>query len=82
MITPTSRHKIDWLRVILDINAAGVPSNHIQDTCKMDWRTLGHLRRGEVSEPRFSRGIALLEMHAKHCPEKHDINRIAIGARR
>jgi hypothetical protein len=33
--------------------------------------SIGFLSRGEVKEPRFGLGVALLELHLTMCPERH-----------
>lgn len=63
---------IDWQRVMLNIRSCGVPLAQLRKYTKMDERTINRIARGEVKEPRFAQGVAILSIHKALCPEKHD----------
>ncbi len=50
-----------------------------QASAHMDDRTIHRLQRGEIAEPKFSQGLALLDLHVKWCAEKHDFKKIGKG---
>lgn len=62
---------IDWSRVCLNLKTAGVSSKYIHRVTGVSDKTLSKWRTGEVGEPRFSRGLALLKLHQRFCPEQH-----------
>lgn len=68
---------IDWQTVVLNIRQAGMPVSAIARKVNMDGNTLRHYARGECSEPRFSQGCALLDLHYSLCPDKHNLDSIA-----
>ncbi len=70
---------IDWQTVTLNLRAAGCPLAKIKSGARMDDRTIHRLQRGEIAEPRFSQGLALLDLHVKWCAEKHDFKKIGKG---
>lgn len=62
---------IDWSLVCINLKAAGVSSKFIYRQTKISDKTVSKWRTGEVLEPRFSRGLALLKLHQRFCPEQH-----------
>jgi hypothetical protein len=62
---------VDWQRVILNLKSGGVSYRTIAKRCRCDESTVGHLVRGEQREPKFSTGLALLDLHLSMCPDKH-----------
>lgn len=69
---------IDWQRVILNLTSAGMSIKGIAHRVRMAPETLAHMARGETREPRFSRSLALLDLHYSVCPEKHDIGALKL----
>ena len=74
----SSRHQyaiplpsVDWRRVMLNIRRH-VPLAQLKRVVKMDDRTIQRIARGEVKEPRFSQGVAILHIHKKLCPMEHE----------
>lgn len=61
---------VDWQRVMLNIRRH-VPLAQVSKVVKMDWRTIQRIARGEVREPRFNQGVALLHVHKTLCPDLH-----------
>jgi len=62
---------IDWQRVMLNIRSCGVPLAQLRKYTKMDERTINRIARGEVKEPRFAQGVAILAIHQRLLPDKH-----------
>ena len=62
---------VDWQRVMLNIRSCGVPLAQLRKYTKMDERTINRIARGEVKEPRFAQGVAILAIHQRLLPEKH-----------
>lgn len=69
---------INWQRVVLNIKAAGVSYQAAGRRVRMAPETIGHLARGEVNEPRFSQGVALLNLHHALCPDKHSVEALRV----
>ena len=63
--------KVDWQRVMLNIRSCGVPLAQLRKFTKMDDRTLQRIARGEVREPKFAQGVAILAIHQRLCPKLH-----------
>lgn len=63
--------EIDWQRVMLNIRSCGVPLAQLKKLTKMCDRTIQRIARGEVKEPKFAQGVAILSIHQRLCPEKH-----------
>lgn len=62
---------VDWQRVMLNIRSCGIPLAQLKKATKMDDRTIQRIARGEVKEPKFAQGVAILSIHQRLCPEKH-----------
>ncbi len=62
---------IDWQALVLAIRAEGLSIKGIARRTGVSEYSIGFLSRGEVKEPRFGLGIALLELHLTMCPERH-----------
>lgn len=63
--------RVDWQRLALDLRSVGVP--HVQASRLIGEHPgfVAQLARGEVAEPKFSQGVALLNLHVDRCgPEK------------
>lgn len=58
---------VDWQRLALDLRTVGVP--HVQASKAIGEHTgfVAQLARGEVREPKFTQGVALLNLHADKC---------------
>jgi hypothetical protein len=66
---------IDWQKVALNIRSV-VSLSAAARRAKIDASTLRKLARGEVAEPKFSSGIALLDLHYALCPDRHDLTNL------
>ncbi len=62
---------IDWQKLILNLRSAGLSTLMVSKRANMDAQTVTRFARGELKEPRFSQGLALLDLHLIACPEKH-----------
>ena len=58
---------VDWQKLALDLRTAGVP--HVQASRAIGEHPgyVAQLARGEVREPKFTQGVALLNLHADKC---------------
>lgn len=62
---------VDWQRLLLNLKSCGVSYNAVATRTGMDPQTVGRLVRQEIREPKFSSGLALLDLHFAMCPDKH-----------
>lgn len=69
--------RIDWQRIVLNLRQAGCSVSEIHRRAHMDERTVQRFARGELQEPRWSQGIALLDLHHRWCPERHKVDALA-----
>lgn len=67
---------INWQRVMLDLRSAGCSGALVGRKARMDPATAQRLARGDKREPSFSQGMALLDLHLAHCPDKHRLAEI------
>ena len=63
--------KIDWQKLLLNLKSAGVSYSTAARRSGLDPATTGKLVRQEIREPKFSAGLALLDLHLQICPDKH-----------
>jgi hypothetical protein len=71
MIHYTQAAGISWQRLMLNLRSAGLSAAAVGRRCSMDPQTAGRLARGDIREPRFAAGLALLDLHHALCPEQH-----------
>lgn len=64
--------RVDWQQIILNLRSAGMTYKEISNRIGVDAQTIGHLARMEIYEPKFSKGLALLNLHYDKCPDKHN----------
>lgn len=62
--------KIDWQAITNNLRSYK-PLSRVAKEVGSDWRHINRLARGEVSQPKFSVGVKLLDLHYDHCPQKH-----------
>jgi len=63
---------IDWQQALLNIRAkSGVSLATIARRLNTTERHLNRIARGEVEEPKFSKGIEILDMHFDLMGDKH-----------
>lgn len=62
---------VDWQRVMLNIRRH-VPLAQLRGLVGMDDRTIQRIARGEVKEPKFAQGVAILHVHKRLCPAEHE----------
>lgn len=63
--------RVDWQRLALNLRSVGVP--HIQASKAIGEHPgfVAQIARGEINEPKFSQGVALLNLHVDRCgPDK------------
>lgn len=63
---------IDWKMLVLNLRAHYKPMAQIAKEIGVNQSVIQHIARGECEDPKFSLGLILLNMHLKHCPEKHN----------
>lgn len=68
---------LDWQRLILNLRREGMSAAAISRKVKCAPETVQHLARGDVVEPKFSIGVALLDLHLLHCRDKHNIDALS-----
>lgn len=56
---------MDWNKIVAEIKEAGLTQAQIADAVGVSAGTLSELCSGKVSEPKWSRGDALLSLHAE-----------------
>lgn len=63
-----SHYNVNWSEMMARLRArSGRPLAHVaRSVAAMDERTINRLARGEVREPRFSQGMALLDFAADY----------------
>ncbi len=59
--------RVDWNKVITELNAKGVTVNRIAKSLDRQWYAIKYWR-DKGGEPRFDDGMRLLKMHADICP--------------
>ncbi len=63
----TKHVNVDWQQLALDIRHAGVPLRTASRRIGENTGFVSQLARGEVREPKFSQGMALLDLHVDVC---------------
>ena len=58
---------IDWVQLALNIRAAGLPLRRADARIGRHLDFVGKIARGEIQEPKFSDGLALLNLHVDVC---------------
>lgn len=66
---------LDWQRILLNIRQV-MPIAKAARILHLNVATINNYARGTASEPKFSNGIAILDLHYKLCPEKHDMAKL------
>lgn len=62
---------MDWNKIIVEIKATGMTQEEIAYDIGVSVGALSELLNGKINEPRWSRGDALLSLHARRCPEQY-----------
>jgi hypothetical protein len=63
---------IDWQRLCLNLRKHQ-PLSQFAKIIDCDEQTLTRLARGDISEPRFSTGLVLLDLYADLCGDTHTL---------
>lgn len=58
---------MNWNEIVADIKRTGMTQAEIADKIGVAVGTLSELCSGKVSEPKWSKGAALLALHAERC---------------
>lgn len=58
---------MDWNLIISDIKASGMTQEQIAEVIGVSVGTMSELLNGKVTEPKWSRGDALLKLHQDRC---------------
>lgn len=59
--------RVDWVKLALNLRQAGLPLVLASKSVGQHDGFVAQLARGEVSEPKFSQGLALLNLHVDVC---------------
>lgn len=59
--------RVDWQKLALDLRMVGVSHTKAALAIGAHKGFVAQLARGEVAEPKFSDGIALLNLHVDRC---------------
>jgi len=70
---------VDWQQVCLNLRRHK-PLSQIAKDVGSDWQHLNRLARGDVKQPRFDTGMALLDLHFDLFPGQHDSSLLRVGA--
>lgn len=60
---------MDWTKITADLAARGVTQKTIADRCKCGQSTVSEISRGEIKNPAYSIGKALIDLHAEICAD-------------
>lgn len=61
---------MDWNKIVTEIKESGLTQAEIAAAIGVATGTLSELCSGKVSEPKWSRGDALLELHASRVAKR------------
>lgn len=61
---------MDWHKIVTEIKESGLTQAEIADAIGVATGTLSELCSGKVSEPKWSRGDALISLHADRVSRK------------
>ncbi|CAB4145092.1 hypothetical protein UFOVP891_26 [uncultured Caudovirales phage] len=70
--------KLDWQRVVLDLRTAGFTCAAISRKLEIEKSFVQRLANGASTEPRFSEGLRLLDLHHDLCGKKHTIDELRL----
>ena len=70
-MTSIATIQVDWTRLALDLRQARMPTAKASRAIGAHKLYVDQLARGEIQEPKFSQGMALLDLHVDVCgPDK------------
>jgi transcriptional regulator with XRE-family HTH domain len=64
----------DWPAMLEELRQAGVTQAYIAQYVGMTESAVGQLKRGLISEPKYSRGVLIIELHAEICDSRETEN--------
>lgn len=67
---------MDWKQVITDIKDSGLTQEQIAQCVGVSVGTLSELLHGKVMEPKWSKGSALLRLHAARFSHQPDYRKL------
>jgi hypothetical protein len=67
---------LDWSQLVTNLRGAGMSARGIARKCGMEPQTISRLQAGVQYDPRWSQGMALLDLHLSLCPDKHKPERL------
>lgn len=73
---------IDWQRIVLNLKSAGFSCAWISRKIHINGGYLQRVANGTGTEPRFSDGMKLLDLHHDLCREKHNLEDLAVKQKR
>lgn len=61
---------MDFKKIISELSAAGLKQIEIAKACDCSQPTISEILQGEIKNPSFSIGLALVSLHEKVCLQK------------
>lgn len=61
---------MDWNQIVCEIKEHGLTQAQIADAIGVSVGTLSELCSGKVSEPKWSKGDALISLHTEFCAKQ------------
>ena len=58
-----------WTSIIKDLLDSGLTQHRIAELVGVAQTTISEMANGRIKEPGWSKGQALLKLHAEHCPK-------------
>lgn len=63
---------MDWNKIVEEIKRTGITQGQIAESIGVAEGTLSELCNGKISEPKWSKGDALLSLHRARCLNQQD----------
>ena len=63
---------MDWIKLISDISAKGATQKAMADRCRCGQSTISEIARGEIKNPAYSTGKALLDYYDELAAEERN----------
>ena len=67
---------IDWSKVVLSLRSHGLSAAAVSRKVNADKKTIARLANGDVAEPKFSAGVALINLHYDVCQDRHNLKEL------
>ena len=63
----SKKKKIDWVKILLNLRDQYKPLQELAEELHVNKVVFTKIMSYDVDEPKYSTGVKLLELHAKHC---------------